>query len=675
METRAANHVAAEEHRGDLAKSSRMKKARSVDFGRFLRSSLRNPADSSTVVASAFSQRAARDSFSNCTSVFAPSLSEKCSATATTDNLLLQKGWPNGTAISAASSFPPSASSFPIGTWTLGKLSVLVLALASLTDLALSHIYRLESPADFYDALSADVIRPPFRYKSSTSIARTRSSLGSAAISSVTEFLSPILPFTGGLDLRREDYWTTSGSWLETLESLTRQIQEALFSSDDDRTSLLSSISLIRSGSLSNKMSPRVHTKGRNTGTVTKHVSSISAQKPFFSEDEIAELSLVEVAQAFRYASESSSTDFNEDKFLNSLTTRVRRMILSIREAVSESRGIDVEDACVLTKNHRVNGSVDALKFSAAMRIFAEWRILRQVPEGYKGYAVGMNLGHKDVVQNVAKIEQAVHSWLDNQRDLRSLSEIESQTGCPIIELRSSNLCSPTIRELMQDEVDMDIHPTNRLPRLKEKTAAMGILWVRRQLHYQTGVFGNLLVVPESFPTTERAVASAYKEVYDKYHGWAVQKIFSYSFQSAPKAEEIYQHMNPERLKEVKAAADELVLHFDSESRCSAKGMNISPKGNLIDVILQNASREFENLVEAFLQLVNSGMASPGSDVRGGGCNIHSSDENDRESFIAKEMIKDAHKHIEFYLEVVRPLLDDLALVFDELNMDDPTKV
>jgi hypothetical protein len=43
-------------------------------------------------------------------------------------------------------------------------------------------------------------------------------------------------------------------------------------------------------------------------------------------------------------------------------------------------------------------GAVDALKFSAAMRVFAEWRLLRQVPEGYKGFAIGMSLGHKELL-------------------------------------------------------------------------------------------------------------------------------------------------------------------------------------------------------------------------------------------------------------------------------------
>src|SRR3569832_995996 len=83
---------------------------------------------------------------------------------------------------------------------------------------------------EFYDALSADVIRPAFRYHKPGPANRPRTSLGSAAISSVTEALSPILPFTGGLDLRKQDYWKSSGNFFETIHSVATQVQEAFSS-------------------------------------------------------------------------------------------------------------------------------------------------------------------------------------------------------------------------------------------------------------------------------------------------------------------------------------------------------------------------------------------------------------------------------------------------------------
>jgi len=45
------------------------------------------------------------------------------------------------------------------------------------------------------------------------------------------------------------------------------------------------------------------------------------------------------------------------------------------------------------------------------------------------------------------------------------------------------------------------------------------------------------------------------------------------------------------------------------------------------------------------------------------------------EAFVVDNMTKKAHEHIEHYLETANPLLRDLAGLFDDLNMEDPTKV
>ena len=122
-----------------------------------------------------------------------------------------------------------NASSSTTATTAL-KISVLILIAFSLTDITFSltdaQMESLEAQ-DHYDALSADVIRPAFRYgdrRSTTMMSKARPSmsLGSAAISSVTSTLSPILPFTGGLDLRREDYWAKEwfGSFYYILEKV-----------------------------------------------------------------------------------------------------------------------------------------------------------------------------------------------------------------------------------------------------------------------------------------------------------------------------------------------------------------------------------------------------------------------------------------------------------------------
>ena len=103
-----------------------------------------------------------------------------------------------------------SSYQFSLPRISLAKLSIVFLALATVTDVALTQMQ------------SSDVERP-------------RVSLGSAAISSVTDTLSPILPFAGGLDLRRDDYWATTpdGNWWDTLTSVVSQVQDAFAASKD----------------------------------------------------------------------------------------------------------------------------------------------------------------------------------------------------------------------------------------------------------------------------------------------------------------------------------------------------------------------------------------------------------------------------------------------------------
>ena len=54
-----------------------------------------------------------------------------------------------------------------------------------------------------------------------------------------------------------------------------------------------------------------------------------------------------------------------------------------------------------------------------------------------------------------------------------------------------------------------------------------------------------------SIPRRKRPWPHAYTTVYGSYHGWAVQKIFNYSFQAAPQVTEIYKYMNPTLLEQV----------------------------------------------------------------------------------------------------------------------------
>jgi len=412
-----------------------------------------------------------------------------------------------------------------------------------------SHISDLSAPL-YYDALSTEVLSPPFHYLSSYEAKKSRAGLGSAMIGSVTQALSPILPFAGGMDLRRDENW---GEWLPFW------VQNFLLGNRDADSSSIGDISSFpRGGSAhdsTNANSKRVNSRNKKHRIVQK-TPLFSASAPFVSVENISKMTLADIALTFQYAIESSQQGFDRDSFQsrgnngNALSKLMLHVIDAIENTSQESRGntvlptlthiVSSNDSQVKAEGSSlVKGEVDTLKFCAAMRILAEWRILRQVPEGYKGYAVGMNLGHKDVVQNLGKIESVVHDWIDNHSTVDENTETETA------------LRSPTLRQLLQHEIDNNFHPNSVLPTLKEKSAGMGLLWVRRQLHYQTTIFANVLKVPMEYPETKAAVSAAYTEVYGRFHGWAVQKIFNYSFKAAPQAELIYRHMNPKLLAKV----------------------------------------------------------------------------------------------------------------------------
>jgi len=558
------------------------------------------------------------------------------------------------------------------------------------------------------------------------------SNLGSAMISSITEALSPVLPFAGGVDLRRDDKWK---SWRNYLWIFGEQGQRETFNSAGQ-------VSLMPRGGAINKHIGRGRSYTKKSCAST--VMTLSVVVPFLSTKDIAEMTLREITFTFRYIIDAGREDFDMTFFLSQdfdgepVNERMEKAVRSIESAVGMSRGPDVMpaitsvhqdiDTNMIEKNSGSlssvgYGDIDALQYCAAMRILAEWRVLRQVPPGYKGYAVGMSLGQKDVVQNVAKIERAAHEWI----------EAHSEAQCDEDEVCHQRR-SPTLRQLLLFEIDNDLHPNNKLPRLKEKSCAMGLLWTRRQLHYQTSIFDNIISVPEHFPTVIDAVGSAYSEVYGNLHGWAVQKIFNYSFQSAPNAEEIFRHMNPRRLQQVEATAksgnipsavispsdntiteeqvaesqvpdlvsiesDDLttsrmeiveeVPAIESSKNKEGKPLieffdNVGKEidslghhiGNEWDKIVCNVSNIFKNdkIREDNCQLKHS-LGTRGGSSEESKESKHEMSDSEIDEYVTKEMENDAKDHIVTYLKVARPILSDLTGLFDEMNMDDPTKV
>lgn len=624
--------------------------------------------------------------------------------------------------------------------------------------------------------------------------------LGSAMIGSITDALSPILPFAGGVDLRRGEHWgldddynISSAHWSEWFWPSPSHHFDA-----PARKSLLTTRSRLVKDEGNAGDKPTKPKRPRTIPAASRH-PVIAAAEPFVTTDEIAKLTLEDIALVFRYTIHSSLDDFDKDGFIEEANVSERTAIIfsAMEKSVAKSRGNGIASAATTSSASNEFGEVDALMFCAAMRILAEWRVLRQVPDGYKGYAVGMSLGHKDVVQNLVKIEAAIHDLIelrkqDYQVAVNAMEDEWDRTSCQadngaieptceaVISDRPSHrstpptLQSPTLRELLQYEIEEGIQNVDKLPRLKEKSAAMGILWVRRQLMYQTEVFANVLLVPSQYETVTDAVAAAYSTVYDAFHGWAVQKIFNYSFQAAPDSDLIFRHMNPSRLKEVTDAAlngdiadadddiktlqtettetqstndfieEENVLVYDEElnqtpfyqlpflnasayvedwAAAEAKaestdhqdgqgdpdtdnpwirfGLQIASEWDKIgkhvvlewDKLGKHVVSEFDKLsihVESEMDKIGQEWEKFASNVIGlfqGGDN-----KNNRvsgsigkrkgalsgealELYISRKMEQDAKSHISSYLEVVSPLLDDIAGLFEEMNCDDLTKV
>ena len=603
------------------------------------------------------------------------------------------------------------------------------------------------------------------KYQNNSQQNRARSSLysnqsanlGAAAIGSLTDFLSPVLPFAGGRDLLREygeardavasstyQYLTKNGSSLISIASTAFSLIYTRDSSSKSATT--NTLFNTRGGaSISSEADLTSEAKARRIAVLNGKVPSpiLGANDPFMSINDIAGLTLHDISDIFNYAINRNRQGFDAEVFRSNLSARVNAVIDKMEEAVDESRGADVNPVFTASReNNEIDsslsstgfGDVDVLRFCGAMRIFAEWRLLRQVPENYKAYAVGMSLGHKDVVQNIAKIERAYFAWIEERR---------FQIG----QGNDYQLVGPTIRDLLQVEVDLDVHE-NKLPRLKEKSAAMGLLWVRRQLMYQTRIFSNINSGDYSDAVT--AVAAAYSQVYNDYHSWTVQKIFNYSFKAAPPAEEIFKFMNPLILKEVTEKAksisfssvkdtmdsnfsvsddlydntnDHQAASFTSKRERSITNdfetENVSHEANrfrpledsgdhdvaalalyeneasshehLLQRLGNHIAHEWDkltshwvmewgkvssNIVSLFIRkshhitqtLLEETTNNNDSSERG-------LTEQELEEHVTLEMTRVAQKQIASYLSVISPLLDDLKGLFEEMNMDDPTKV
>ena len=267
--------------------------------------------------------------------------------------------------------------------------------------------------------------------------------------------------------------------------------------------------------------------------SIRSAIQSITRKECFARLDYIERLSINDISILFRYAADANLDVFDEEKFMSDNTQTVRSVITAIKMAVKVSRGSLSEGAKIVSTSERSEGDIDTLRFVAVTRIFAEWRNVRMVPKGYQRYAIGLSLGYRDVLQNLEKIERGVHEYLRHHQNTNRETNRDPESAIP----------SPTLKQLLQFEATTKVHKS--LPCLKERSSASGLLWTKRQLHYQTVLLTNMLEVPIFYASGEVAARAAYHAVYIDYHGWAVKQIFTRSFGGSPPLEKLWLNLSP----------------------------------------------------------------------------------------------------------------------------------
>ena len=113
-----------------------------------------------------------------------------------------------------------------------------------------------------------------------------------------------------------------------------------------------------------------------------------------------------------------------------------------------------------------------------------------------------LRLVAKDLEANLNKAESLFEKLPEDGKSLASLLEAERRSG---------------------------IHDGNML---KEDSAAMGLLWIRRSLAFQQNLYASL--IPTNGRHPKDAAVQAYGKTLSPYHGWLLQKIFPASLSQMP---------------------------------------------------------------------------------------------------------------------------------------------
>jgi hypothetical protein len=376
-------------------------------------------------------------------------------------------------------------------------------------------------------------------------------------------------------------------------------------------------------------------------GKSTSHGASLSlSDKTCFAQlKDIEKLSVKDMGSIFRYAIQYNKwTDAQLKAFLSEIRVQALSVVTAIDHALPPlHRASMVLEPNAHSSSPRNFGDMDVLLFSAAVRIFAEWRLLRLTPAGYRNYALGMALTRRDLVQNIGKIEAAVHELLESQTSHNGVNSIR-----------------PTIWQLLDYEVQRGVHP--KLPYLVEKSGASGILWIMRQLSFQVNSFEYISKVPTAFPSFKIAVRSAYDRVYGDYHGFFLKQIFWNSFKSAPEASVILKFMEE---------TEEIMSRDLSPSNLSEKATVLTRDAVCDNIQSPQERNHFIGMfleVQQFLKQCHGGhpkVRPPAVDT----------------SLHGPEHIGQKGGDLTAFLLEMHPLISGLDGLIGHFNMKDPSKV
>lgn len=218
------------------------------------------------------------------------------------------------------------------------------------------------------------------------------------------------------------------------------------------------------------------------------------------------------------------------------------------------------------------------------------------------------------------------------------------------------------------------------------------MLWIQRQLHYQTNILENFSKVPEKYPTTKEAVQASYKLVYDRYHGFLVKQMFQSSFDAAPDIHEILYHMNlpHEQLKD-----DDVVTEAmsDDDNSSWVKDLDVPAQIPLNIEIHRKVDTQSPNIFESFAlnfakkwskfeRFLNQCNRLETSQYSSKNALLHVTSWNRIDhAHTPKELLFTAEKtgtkyddEISFFASTTGPLLHDLDGLLEKMNMKDPSR-